>query len=367
MPPEAKRLDSIAVVKREAWNACFPGELEEYDYLLAVERSHIKGFKHVYYTVMDGDNVLAAIPAFFTDYDLATTADGKIRDVLLAIKRIAPSLLTLKLACLGSYATETCPIGFHPSLDEIKRRELCSQLLAFFDRDTKSHRINLLAFKDVNDVNNAQFGDLLNDGGYLRVPGMPSAISHINFATIDEYLAGLSAATRKDMRRKLKKRSDIRIEYRSNIDDLINEIYVMYLETKNRSDLQFEELTPDYFREVLRCKGSVCALYFTGEILIGANLMLMNNERLLDKFFCMRTNTGQDYNLYFVSWFSNLQFCIDRKLKYYQSGQAGYETKLRLGSDLLANWMFFRHRNSLADKLLRLASPLLAFDVPQTL
>jgi predicted N-acyltransferase len=371
MPPKAehvgaKRVDRITAINREAWDICFPGELENYDYLLAVERAHMKGFDHAYYVVMDGTTLLAAIPGFFTDYNLVTTAEGAVRNALLVVQRIVPKLLTLKLACLGSAATETCPIGFHPSCSESKQRELLAQLLACFDSDTQAQRINLLAFKDVNAANKKHFGDIIGASGFHGVTGMPSAISRINFSSIEEYLASLSSATRKDMRRKLKRRSEVRVEYRTQIDDIVDTIYAMYMETKSRSDLQFEELTPDYFLEVMRCMGerSICSVYYAGDTIIGANLMLMNKERLLDKFFCMYTQSGHDYNLYFLSWFSNLQFCLDKGLSLYQSGQAGYETKLRLGSELLENWMYFRHRNWLADKLLSLASPLLAFDVP---
>jgi len=239
-------------------------------------------------------------------------------------------------------------------------------LIALFDADAKARNTHILAIKDVNDTTKSCLDKVLTASGFHSVAGMPSAISPIHFASIDEYMASLSSATRKDMRRKLKRSGDIRIEYRDTIDDVLGEIHSMYLETKNRSDLQFEELTPEYFQEVLKLEHGVCSLYFAGDTLIGANLMLANNERLLDKFFCMRTDAGQEYNLYFVSWFTNIQYCIDHGLRFYQSGQAGYETKLRLGSKMLENAMYFRHRNPIANALLKLASPLLTFDVPKS-
>jgi len=109
----------------------------------------------------------------------------------------------------------------------------------------------------------------------------------------------------------------------------------------------------------------VCAIYFAGNKPIGANVMLIDNERLLDKFFCMRGEEGRHYNLYFLSWFANIQLCIDKGLKIYQSGQAGYETKLKLGSQLVDNWIYFRHRNRFVQALLKLMAPLLAFTPPE--
>jgi len=121
--PEVRCFDSISAINRDAWNLCFPNELENYNYLLAVERARIKDFELRYYVVMDGDTVLAATPAFYVDYDLATTADGKVRRILLAAQRIAPKLFTLKLACLASFATKSCPICYHPCFDKQKKRE----------------------------------------------------------------------------------------------------------------------------------------------------------------------------------------------------------------------------------------------------
>jgi hypothetical protein len=71
---------------------------------------------------------------------------------------------------------------------------------------------------------------------------------------------------------------------------------------------------------------------------------------------------GRPYNLYFLSWFTNLRYCLEHGIGRYQSGQAYYENKVRLGSKLTANAMFFRHRNPFLQKILRLVSPLFSTD-----
>ena len=58
----------------------------------------------------------------------------------------------------------------------------------------------------------------------------------------------------------------------------------------------------------------------------------------------------------------NLDYCLDHGISRYQSGQAQYQNKLRLGSKLTANAMYFRHRNPLLQRLLRLVSPLFSTD-----
>ena len=78
----------------------------------------------------------------------------------------------------------------------------------------------------------------------------------------------------------------------------------------------------------------------------------------------MRTE-GREHNLYFLSWFSNIRLCLELGLSRYQSGQAAYANKLRLGSRLIPTTMHFRHRNRVLNCVLSWAAPLLAPDVPE--
>ena len=71
---------------------------------------------------------------------------------------------------------------------------------------------------------------------------MPTASLDIDFTSIDEYLSRLSSSTRQDMRRKLRSLDHLRDEYRTNINDLVAEIMVLYHDTRNRSEWQLEEL-----------------------------------------------------------------------------------------------------------------------------
>ncbi len=355
---EARRVETIAAIAREEWNSCFPHCLEDYDYCLAVERAVVPGFTFCYYTLTEGDTLLAAFPAFYTKYDLATTADGTIKKILTVLRA------KLNLACIGSFATETCLIAFHPDATPDQKRAWFAGLLAFFKRDARAHRTGLLAFKDVSDANKTIAHEILAAHGFTCVAGMPTAVSPVTFKTIDDYIATLSANARKDIRRKIKKNPGIEITHTRDIEPYLDDIYSMYLETKSRSDLQFEELTRDYFRNVAQSRNGICSLYILNGKLIACNVMLEGHSRLLDKFFCMRELEGQEHNLYFISWIANLQYCLDKAYTTYQSGQAGYETKLRLGSQLENNWMYFHHRNALVNALLKLAAPLMAFDVP---
>ncbi|MFK0164688.1 GNAT family N-acetyltransferase [Rhizobium sp. NPDC090279] len=363
--PVAEVHFSICAIGRDAWNACFPGQVEDYDCLLAIEEAGLEGFEWRYITVTEGGRVSAAMPAFLCLYALDTTLDeGFLRRSVRSVQRNFPGFLKLRLACLGSPCTETGAIGFHPDLSRERRRLLLTEMLSFFDQVAATERCGLIGLKDVPEQASAEFGDLLAARGYAAIGGLPTAWLDIDFKTIDDYLARLSAGTRKDMRRKMKSFEQVRVEIRTELGELLPEVMTLYRDTRNRSELQFEELTSAYFQGILaRMSGrSFCVLYFVEDKLLAANLIMHDERVAIDKFFCMDGEKGRPYNLYFLSWFTNLRYCLDNGLSRYLSGQAHYENKLRLGSQLTANAMYFRHRNPLLQRLLRLVSPLFSTD-----
>ena len=163
---------------------------------------------------------------------------------------------------------------------------------------------------------------------------------------------------------RLKAAGAIVVERRSSVDDVLPRMVELYAATRARSDLQFETLPPAYFTGVLSGagEGASCFLYWHGPELLAFNLVLHDDRRLVDKFFCMNAEQGRRFNLYFLSWMTNVRFCLERGIKLFVSGQAAYGPKLRLGSKLNPNWLFFRHRNRLIHAALRLVAAFLRVD-----
>ena len=358
---QTRVVESLSAIPREAWNACFPGELEDYDYLLALEESRIAGFAWRYVTIEEHGLIIAAMPAFLTDYALDTTLDdGALRRFIRRIRQKFPRFLVMKLACLGSPQTESGRAGFHPSITADRKPELLAQLIAGFEHHATLLGHHLLGAKDIPDTDHALW--MRAAPSYSALAGMATAELTIDFASIDAYLNRLSKATRKDMRRKTKPDSDLRIEQRTDITDQLAAIEALYLATKARSEFQFEELNAAYFGGVMaRMKGRAhCTLYYRGDTLLAVNLMLANAQVLLDKFFCMDAEAGREHNLYFRSWFYNVHYCLEHQIPCYRIGQAGYDTKQRLKSHLNANWMLFKHANPVLNRVLKCIAPLLA-------
>jgi predicted N-acyltransferase len=355
----------LASIDREAWNLCFAGEVENYDCLMAIEEAGIDGFEWRYITISEAGRIVAAVPFFLTDYKLDTTLDDKrARQVVHSVRRVWPRFATLRLACLGSPCTENLHVGFHPDIAFERRMMLFDRILTAFETRAAAEKCSLMGIKDVAQPTLPELAGPLLARSYASVGGLATAWMDIDFTSIDSYLERLSSGTRKDMRRKLKSLKEIRIERHSDFGGLLPKVLSLYHDTRNRSDWQFEELTEAYFSGILsRMKDrAFCTFYFAGDELLAANIMVHNDKVLIDKFFCMDSEAGRKHNLYFLSWFTNLQYCLDHGQSRYQSGQAYYENKVRLGSKLTRNTMYFRHRNPLLHRILRLISPLFETD-----
>lgn len=358
-------VSSITQIGRDAWTACFANEPEGYDYLLSVERAGMEGFEWFYATVYQGDRLVAAMPGFLSQYALDTTLEaGGLRTLIGKIRRFWPRFLTLSLACLGSPCTEAGSVGIHPEIADDQYAQVFETLLSAFETYARHRKCAMTALKDIPQTTFSAFSDAINTHNYTGLDGMPTAWLPIDFDSIDTYLTRLSAATRKDMRRKLRARAKVRVEHWHDYGPHLPRIMALYQATRARSEWQFEELTSAFFTGILETtpKTSFCTMYFVEDELLAANLMVHDGHTLIDKFFCMDEVKGRPYNLYYLSWFENIQYCLDHGLRRYQSGQAHYANKIRLGSLLTVNAMYFRHSNGLVQKALQAVAPYLSPD-----
>ncbi|RKE77393.1 GNAT family N-acetyltransferase [Rhizobium sp. AG855] len=363
---QVRIVPTISDIARQDWNACFPGEVESYDYLLAVERAQLVGFDWRYVTVCHRGRVLAAAPAFLCDYGLETTLErGRLTQFVERIRAVFPRFLKLRLACIGSPCTETGQIGIRPDVPEDWRKALLVELLRSFQAEAEREGYSLFALKDIPQPMAAPLSKALEMEQFVSMEGMATAWLDIDFKTVDAYLERMSAGTRKDMRRKLRSASTVQIERVTELGDLLPRFMEIYASTRERSEWQFEELTAAYFEGILsRLPGnSFCTVYSVDGEVLAFNLVLRDGLRLIDKFFCMDADAGRAYNLYYLSWFENVRYCLEHGYRRYQSGQAYYENKIRLGSSLTQNSMFFRHRNPVIQAcLMKMAA---FFAIPQ--
>ena len=335
------------------WNRLFPHELEDHAYLHAIEHADLPGFRYRYFAVRDGERLLAAVPAFVTDYRLDTTVQGGLRRITELLAKVFPRLLRIPMLSLGSPVTERCRAGFAPESTPEQRATWLDAILAHMETIAANEKLGMLAVKDAP-LTEPLWQQVCPRYGLRALPGLPGATLDVRWRDVAGYLDSLGASTRKNLRRQRRDGASLRIEWRTNLDGIANDMQRLYRETLARAELSFEELTPAYFENVLRDMPgrAFCVTYSEGGQLVAFNLVLRDAERLLDKFLGMDHAAMDRYNLYHVSWLENVRHCIDEGIGVYESGQGLHREKVRLGSALHANALWYRHRNRLADGVL---------------
>lgn len=360
-------MSGVSAIPRAAWDALLPGEAESWDYYAACETSPPQEFSLSAVGVSRNGVLVAAAPVFRLTYRLDTPLQGAWRPVGDWLYRTMPRLVKLPVMGLGSPLADKCHLGFAGELSLTERQEAMAVLLIALDQHAAQLDVPVLAGKDMLDTALPSITPAFDAQRFTRVASLPVAVLDLPYKTEDAYLASLSSATRKDIRRKLRAASGIRLEIRHSIEGLEDEIVSLYDETRHQSGFDYgdlEKLSPSYFRDVMHKLGDrgVLMLYWLDNQLLGFNLLLVGRDRVIDKFIGMRYPMAREHNLYVFSWMCNVRFCLERGITQLQSGQTAYASKLRFGSRLDKTWVYFKHRNRAVNAIFRTIGPYLAFD-----
>jgi len=138
-----------------------------------------------------------------------------------------------------------------------------------------------------------------------------------------------------------------------NISPFLDRIYKLYLETVSRGPLALGVHNRLFFEKFCeRVPGAEYTLYFVQEELAAFNLLVVKQEAMVDKYFCMDYELGRKYNLYVLSWLENVRCCVERKIPLYYTGQGAEKTKAHLGATFIPSFLLFKHRQPLVDRFL---------------
>jgi hypothetical protein len=364
---QAHVLPGVRAIPRSSWTTLFPDDCEGWDYYTACEAAPPPAFAFSAIAVTMHGRVVAAAPIFRLTYRLDTPLQGSWRPLGTWLNRRLPRLVNLPVMGLGSPLADRCHLGIAADLSPLERTAAVRTLLTRLDAHAASQNVPILAIKDLPDHQLAAVAAPLQEARFTRVASLPIAVLDLPFASEDAYLASLSARTRKDIRRKLKRAADVRVEMRTSLAGIEQAIVALYDETRLQSGVDygdFEKLSPHYFGEVVTRLGERAALmlYWVGQKLIGFNLLLMERDRIIDKFIGMHYPIAREHNLYALSWMTNVRFCLERGITQIQTGQTAYAAKLRFGSRLDKLWVCFKHRGKVLNGIFRTFGPLMAFD-----
>ncbi|MCX8656074.1 GNAT family N-acetyltransferase [Gilliamella sp. B2894] len=202
-----------------------------------------------------------------------------------------------------------------------------------------------------------QLIEALKEQGYIEVEGQALAWLPIDFIDINEFFSRFSYSRRKNFRRKLKSRDKLDINILHSGDecffnqDVQDEYYQLYLNVYQQSEIHFDLLTKPFFIQLLQSKAAKAHIftYHNNGVFIGFNICFEVNNMLIDKYIGMVYPKARELNLYFVSWFVNLEYALQQGFNYYIAGWTDPEVKASLG----AKFTFTKHLVYIRNPLLR--------------
>jgi hypothetical protein len=304
-------------------------------------------------------------PLFSMRFDLLTSADAATRARLerLPLFRKWRRWLRLSTCFVGTTVSEYVLAPADLPASAFAERVLCAhgphhRLVIIKDIPTQSPLLPPAANRYADELVEA-----CRERGCAVLAGQALAYVPIDFASVDQYLQRLSAARRKDLRRKLRSRAILDIEIvptgSAPLADpqTLADLYALYLNVYQQSTAHFDLLTPEFFVALFgdaSARGVVFLYRRAGEM-IGFNLCFVHGDMLVDKYIGFRYPEAHDSHLYFVSWFQNLEYALAHGLSFYVAGWTDPEIKRALG----ARFTWTRHavyaRNPLLRAVLRRA------------
>ncbi|MGA2463467.1 MAG: GNAT family N-acetyltransferase [Thermodesulfobacteriota bacterium] len=349
-------VNSIRKINKNEWDSVFGSIPEGYEFYHTLEKSDLKEFSFYYLLLYRDGHILFVAPLFVADFYLDIVLKGFIKNVIGFIRHFVQRFFILKTLFCGSPFGENAILGITKDFKDT--HILIDELVKGMRGFCKENKISFTIFKDFLNENSPLL-DSLKQKGFLKVDSFPSVRIELNFNSLEEYFKSLSPSTRKDLRRKIKEaytKANIEIRIVDSVEDTIDDIYRLYLNTYRAGKIKFEFLTKEFFINVSKDLRPHIKyfLYYVNGNLSAFNLCFVYNDLLIDKFIGFDYDIAHQYSLYFVSWCFNIEWCLKNSIRFYQVGQTDYFQKIKLGGSLIPLYAYVKHNNFFFNLIIRL-------------
>jgi CelD/BcsL family acetyltransferase involved in cellulose biosynthesis len=286
-------------------------------------------------------DLCSGVPAFSTSFDLLTTVDPSVRRVVdaLPFAKTWRRLLHARTCFIGTTVSEYALFPAHASPQEVAQCIVASAGADYPFVIVKDLPVDSVLVGEDAFAWSQELAEACTGAGFVALEGQDLAYVPIDFSSVEEILARRSHTRRKNLRRKLRSGSAVRVEEIPAAsalltDAMIARLYELYLNVYRQSEIHFDLLTRDFFRALFLDSGSggIVFLHYADDALIGFNLCFRTATMLIDKYIGFAYPQAHQHNLYTVSWFHNLEYALTHGLRYYVAGWTDPEVKRELGA-----------------------------------
>lgn len=347
------------------WDSAFGHLAKDQRYYEVVDETLGGQFDCQYLILEDPAGQPRAIQPFFVaQQDLVAATSPTLQRLVQKLRHLAPRLLRLRILMVGCAAGE----GHLDAEGEEEQRWIAHGVAAELPRLARKHGASLIVWKDFPAHYRAALAPLTHRanpaGEYLRVASMPATGLSLVFRDYEDYLrTHLSRATRKNLRRKYKAAAGgegaLEMSVVSDVSGLATELHGLYAQVLARSSLRFEQLTPEFFRQLSQ-RMPDRVRFFLWRLegrLVAFSLCLVHGDTLYDEYIGLDYSVALDRHLYFVTLRDIFSWAIAQGLRTYRSTPLNYDPKLHLGFELAPLDLYVRAASPLLQPFVRRALP----------
>lgn len=356
---------SISVVSRAElsgcapWTSTFTDQRKDYRYYEILDDTLRGDFEHRYFAIVDSaGHVRAVQPFFLVDQDILEGLGAERIRWISRVRRFYPRFLKLRALMVGCSAGEA-----HLAATETLPLDIVAEILSNgIIKQARSLNAKLIVLKEFP----SRYRKVLHcfvQCGFARAPSMPMTMLDIRYDSFDAYMVkALKSSSRKKLRKNLEATagvSDIRMSVTDDAASLVDEIYPLYLQVFERSKMQFEKLTKDFFRQIGRRMNDKVRFFAwrRGNVLVAFSLCMVQGDSLYAEYVGFDYAVALDLHLYHYIVRDMISWGISNGYKWFRSSGLNYDPKLHMRHRLDPIDLYVRHTSVLANAIFKLALP----------
>jgi Acetyltransferase (GNAT) domain len=354
---------SISVVSRAElsgcapWTSTFTDQRKDYRYYEILDDTLRDDFEYRYFAIADdGGQVRAVQPFFLVDQDLLEGLGAERNDWILLIRRLFPRFLKVRALMVGCSAGEAHLAATATLPAAIVAETLSNGIV----KQARSLRAQLVVLKEFP----ARYREVLDcfvQNGFARAPSMPMTVLDIEYASFEAYMVkALRSSSRRKLRKKLEATAgvtDISMSVTDDAASFVDEIYPLYLQVFERSNMQFEKLTKEFFRQIGQRMSDKVRFFAwrRGNVLVAFSLCMVQGDSLYAEYVGFDYAVALELHLYHYVVRDMISWGISNGYKWFRSSGLNYDPKLHMRHRLDPIDLYVRHTSGLANAIFGLA------------
>ncbi len=366
--PDSPSAGEVSIVDRngaassEVWAQAFNHLRKDSRYYEIVEDTICPEFDYSYFAIKDKRGQLSAIQPFFVlDQDVLAGVGPRVKAIAGTVRRVWPRFAKLRTLMVGCAAGE----GHLQSPEKGARRRHAEILAANISKLARQEKASLIVLKEFPAEYRGSLSCFLSRG-FSIMPSMPMTRLDISqYSSFDDYLnKAIKSKRRTEFRRKFKaaeQSSPIELEVTADPGSTIDEIYDLYEQVFERSDLHFEKLTKPFFHQIASRMPDKARFFIwrqDGKV-IAFSLCLLQGDTLYGEYLGLDYTIALDLHLYFYVMRDIISWAIANGFKSIVSTSLGYGPKLQMRHVLEPLDLYIRATSPIVNAALRRFLPLL--------